>query len=305
MNTKKYICSNCSKLGHISKFCRYNSPITSYGLISFKISNVINLKNYLNEETINIINYNSDNLHNLKYIENYYKNAKILMIRRKHSINYVDFIRGKWINNIESIKKIFKLISRPELENIKTNDFNLLWVNLWKKNSWNKFYELEYLEAREKFNLLKKNNFYNLLDNITEDEYQWSEPEWEIPKGRKNKNESDIDCAIREFCEETNINKKNIFIYEKINPISEEYKGTNNKNYKTVYYLANLENVNIDTIEIESNEVSKIEWFSIDKVLNKIRPYYNEKIKLIHQIYFFFINLIKNQEKEQNQELVL
>jgi ADP-ribose pyrophosphatase YjhB (NUDIX family) len=219
------------------------------------------------------------------------------MIRRKHSLNYVDFVRGKWINSLENIQRVFRLISKPELENIKKYDFDILWFELWNNTSWNNIYKKEYTESKEKFNELKKNNFYNLLDDLSE--YEWLEPEWEIPKGRKNLNELNIDCAIREFKEETGV--KNISIYKNIEPIEEIYKGTNQVTYKTVYYLANTD---VETSNILNNEVSKIKWLTIDKVMVRIRPYYEEKIKLIHQIYFFIINLIKNSEKQEFNELM-
>ena len=36
------------------------------------------------------------------------------------------------------------------------------------------------------------------------------EQEWSFPKGRRNFNEFDLDCAIREFEEETNLKENNI-----------------------------------------------------------------------------------------------
>ena len=34
------------------------------------------------------------------------------------------------------------------------------------------------------------------------------EPEWGFPKGRRNNKEKDINCAIREFYEETNFDNQ-------------------------------------------------------------------------------------------------
>jgi 8-oxo-dGTP pyrophosphatase MutT (NUDIX family) len=33
------------------------------------------------------------------------------------------------------------------------------------------------------------------------------EPEWSFPKGRRKIKENDLDCAVREFCEETQLTK--------------------------------------------------------------------------------------------------
>jgi 8-oxo-dGTP pyrophosphatase MutT (NUDIX family) len=42
------------------------------------------------------------------------------------------------------------------------------------------------------------------------------EPEWGFPKGRRNYNEKDIDCALREFSEETGYSKYSLKNIENI-----------------------------------------------------------------------------------------
>ncbi len=46
------------------------------------------------------------------------------------------------------------------------------------------------------------------LINIT-----YTDTEWGIPKGRRNNKESDLEVALREFEEETNVNDKIIVFY--------------------------------------------------------------------------------------------
>jgi 8-oxo-dGTP pyrophosphatase MutT (NUDIX family) len=56
-----------------------------------------------------------------------------------------------------------------------------------------------------------------ILDELLENsKTNWTETEWEFPKGRKNYQERDIDCALREFEEETGISKENINIIENV-----------------------------------------------------------------------------------------
>jgi 8-oxo-dGTP pyrophosphatase MutT (NUDIX family) len=138
---------------------------------------------------------------------------------------------------------------------------------------------------------LKENNFYELLEENNLSNYL--EPEWEFPKGKKNMNETPLTCAIREFNEETNLNINNIKIFENINCIEEKYRGSDNKFYKHLYYLAisnhDLEFNNIDNI----SEVGDINWFTIEDAINKIRLYYINKIELINNIYNLINNIIK------------
>ena len=59
-------------------------------------------------------------------------------------------------------------------------------------------------------------------------------------QGRRNTGEEDRDCAIREFTEETNITPDKYKLINNIVPLTEEYKGINNVNYKHVYYIGKI-----------------------------------------------------------------
>ena len=91
---KNIICKNCNKPFNTLKQCKY--PITSYGIILFRIFN-------------NEIQY--------------------LMIRRKNSFGYIDFIKGQYSeNNLEYLQKLFDEMSLEEKQLILMNDdFNILW----------------------------------------------------------------------------------------------------------------------------------------------------------------------------------
>jgi 8-oxo-dGTP pyrophosphatase MutT (NUDIX family) len=125
------------------------------------------------------------------------------------------------------------------------------------------------------------------------------EPEWGFPKGRRNIAEKNVDCAVREFYEETNYSLDNIHILERLNCLEEEYQGSNCIKYKHVYYIASSDNDD-DNDNITLNltdskqlyEIGEIAWFTIPEALEKIRPYYESRINIIHQLYFFIINLV-------------
>jgi ADP-ribose pyrophosphatase YjhB (NUDIX family) len=260
------------------------------------------MNSYFNNIEINITDYNLLHLNNLlqnsELLLSYYNIVKILMVRRKHSLNYIEFIRGKYELETLKDKNIFKLMSYDEIQKIKTNDFNLLWNELWTVTANDKIYKKEYNLSKTKFNILKKNNFYNLLDSMND--FIYTEPEWEFPKGRKNMYENNLNCATREFTEETHIDLNLLNIIESLN-ITEDYVGTNMKNYRHIYYLANsMTEIEVSQDNVQLNEIGDIAWFTIPEAIEKIRPYYNSKINLIQQIYFFIVNLITDMNKNNN-----
>lgn len=258
---KNNICNNCGKQGH--QFYQCKIPIISYGIILFKTSAE----------------------HGIQY----------LMIRRKNSFGYIDFIRGKYIqNNLEHLQLMFNEMSSNEKNQIIQNDFETLWKDMWgfRDNNHTNQYKSEELSSQKKFESLRDGiqigqdeELITLNALVSQSNTNWEETEWEFPKGRRNFQEKELDCALREFEEETGLSKKNIKIVENIMSFEEMFLGSNHKAYKHKYFLGYLEDVS-DTLlsNYQESEVSKIEWKTIDNCLESIRPYNLEKKKLIINI---------------------
>lgn len=257
MNKNINICNNCGKQGHMFHQCKL--PITSYGIILFK-----------------------SEIQQLEY----------LMLRRKNSFGYIDFIRGKYSPyNLTQMKTMIDEMSLLEKNQILTQPFEVLWFEMWGENNHtNSQYRSEEISSKKKFELLKEgvnidNIIYNLNDIISLSTTNWDETEWEFPKGRRNQKEKDLDCALREFEEETGIPKNNIVVIENILPFEEIYIGSNHKSYKHKYFLAMLNNSYKDNLNnYQTTEVSKLEWKTYNNCLESIRPYNLEKKELIENI---------------------
>jgi 8-oxo-dGTP pyrophosphatase MutT (NUDIX family) len=283
---------NCGKYGHNFKTCK--DPITSCGIICFHM----NLPNYkiekfLFNKFLNIEDFNYQNIHYIDKINFHDNKIKFLLIQRKHSFSYIEFIRGLYKENDESkIKSLFSLMSKHEIELIKNNDFNTLWFNLWEKNKSKTFLK-EMNSSMKKFNNLKNNNLLNY-------ESDYDTPEWGFPKGRRDKYENNLNCAQREFREETNIINYNLF--ERIDTIEEIFVGTNNVSYKQIYYLAGIENKNLISVE-DNYEIGDIGWYTIDDALKLIRTYDTTKINMLNQLYFF-LSILKNKIELEYKKIV-
>ncbi len=261
MNTKSknIFCNNCGKLGHLFHQCKL--PITSIGIIALRIVN------------------------------NQYE---VLLIKRKDSLSFVDFLRGKYtLEDNDYIINLLNNMTVKERNFIKNNDFETLWNYLWNYNS-NTNYKNEEKSSLNKFNTLKNgfinNNKKYYLDNlINACNKNYCQPEWGFPKGRRNFQEKDIMCAIREFEEETGYSKSNIKILNNVVPFEEIFTGSNYKSYKHKYYLC-LFNNNFEPDNLfQLYEINKIEWVNINNVNEYFRDYNYEKKNIINQL----INLLK------------
>ena len=306
MNTKKPYCVNCNKCGHNSKEC--TEPIYSYGIICMKINDDIIpspflIENFLINKIIDIDEYNLLNLSNLTKIDSYKDKIKFLLIQRKHSFSYVEFIRGRYDEtNSESFQYLLNLMAPNEIEQIISNDFETLWYELWQKTSKHKAFQKEFELSQKKLNYLKKN--YNILEFVNFKKL-YETPEWGFPKGRRDKNEKNLDCALREFKEETGIESENYIILNRLNTTEETVEGLEKSIFKLVYYigLSHNENKLGMTTEHQKYEIGDMKWLTYEEVIPKIREYYGDKIKMIHKVFFMMVNLIENIYHER--ELLL
>jgi 8-oxo-dGTP pyrophosphatase MutT (NUDIX family) len=299
LNYKKLImfCSNCNKSNHEYKDCK--EPITSWGIILVNLSNLSNLKNTIkHENNINIRNRISNispqNYKDLEYLSKYMNDIKFLLIQRRHSIAYMDFLRGKYkIDNIDQINSLFQYMNPLEIKVLKEKDFIDLWKEMWNNDPIKINNTKEYNNCLNKFMLLKNSTDLDLnldffINNVTP---LYKTNEWGFPKGRKNHNESPIDCAIREFGEETGIDISKINVIRNIAPIEENLTGTNGLPYRHIYYIAETTLQNIHNVE-NNNEIGNIGFFNYNDAKDLIRDYHVDKKYVLQCIYMYYLEML-------------
>jgi 8-oxo-dGTP pyrophosphatase MutT (NUDIX family) len=317
---KEIICINCGRKGHIYKKCHL--PIVSFGIICINfdllsISHLLNISKQLDsgiKSTRDILRL-KEKINGITK-EDLRKKIKFLMIRRRNSFSYIEFIRGKYkLNDVDYILNNLRLMTNDEKDYILNRSFEENWNYVWNiyKNNDNKKYNNEYEDSKEKFEKIKKGysvNIYNnkiviklsdLIDNINNN---YDETEWGFPKGRKEQDESEKDCACREFQEETDYTN---FDYEllKMNPLNELFMGSNKVKYKHKYFvgqfIGNKEAKINSENKIQKMEISDLRWFNIDECLDKIRDYNMEKKNIISNLYFIIENYILTLKDKINE----
>ena len=107
---QKYYCKNCNQYCHQYKKCK--EPIISYGIICFKI---------IDNDSKKIVKYE-----NIKKNSNY--SVKCLLIQRKHTLGFLEFMRGKYfLSDIYSVIILFRQMVHDEINQILVNSFDYLW----------------------------------------------------------------------------------------------------------------------------------------------------------------------------------
>lgn len=256
------ICNNCGKSGHLFHQCKM--PIMSIGIIVFRIRP-------------------DGDTTRLEY----------LIIRRKETLGYIDFMRGKYsIQNKDYIMNMIKQMTTKEKQQLRCKDFDLLWRNIWGSSANNSQYKSEEINSREKYQTLIHgvklyNDYYN-LDDLLDNSLvypQWEEPEWGFPKGRRNNQENDFDCAVREFSEETGYSSEKLVFLQNVLPYEEIFTGSNYKSYKHKYFLMYMNYEDTLTMgQYQTSEVSMMTWKSLEECVQYFRPYNLEKMRILQKV---------------------
>jgi len=129
------------------------------------------------------------------------------------------------------------------------------------------------------------------LKKILESSNKYSRLLWEPPKGRRNKNESSLVCAIREVEEESNI-KYDLYQIIPDKKIKKQFMS-NGTRYIIIYNVGILIDNNIPshvTSKKQISEVSDVQWVPI----NKLNDYY-----MINDIRVIIKNISMTLKKER------
>lgn len=242
-------CNNCGGKGHLFRTCK--DPVLSCGIL------------LIDNPTLPV---KPDNV-------------RILMIRRKDSMSFAEFMRGKYeVEDIAYISTLIKNMTLKEQASVASDSFDSLWRQLWGDDRTTS----DYLQSKEKFNLLDR---VSLMKNNISD---YTEPEWGFPKGRRMRGETDLACAVREFDEETNIPRES-FVVLKNMILEETFMGLNNIQYKHIYFVAltkqpDIINLSQKFTPIQRREISGIGWKTFPEAEALVRPHHVERMGMLQQL---------------------
>jgi 8-oxo-dGTP pyrophosphatase MutT (NUDIX family) len=290
---KPKYCNNCLKHGH--SFYQCKTPISSFGLIVFRrrpIAAECDITEAKNPS-------DGSRVHR-RGINHVGERIEYLLIRRRDTLGFIDFMRGKYsVFDKSYILNMIVQMTDTEKARLVKWSFNDIWRELWGDSSsgggtsgHSSQYRAEEQSSRDKFQSLRSGillntEFYTLemlVESTRKDGTQWEYAEWGFPKGRRNYQEKDYDCAVREFCEETGYSATGLIPIQNIAPYEEIFTGSNYKSYKHKYYLTYMPyEESLRECAVQSSEVSCAEWKSYEECVASIRYYNVEKLRVLEK----------------------
>lgn len=200
---------------------------------------------------------------------------ELLLVQRPVSYAFQDLVLGRYrVRNVTRIRSLLREMTREEQSELLSYNFVAIW---WRATKSTPDANLDlYKQRLAKFTKAFGTRpgglagqiapgHHNLADMVHQSLSQHLN--WGIPKGRAHPRESALNCATREFHEETGINKRDYhLIFTKINYTYEDSNITYSTDYYPAFTRRGGRAVLRATAVAQSIEVLDMRWMTLDEV---------------------------------------
>ena len=190
---------------------------------------------------------------------------QVLLICKRHTYEYSIFVHG-WYNSNDRacIIKLFNGMTVGEKYDIMSLNFTQMWYRIWLNNVNTR---PGYMFAKIKFESTFVADggvlLHKLMARTTHGTLRWELPK----KKKKNKTETDVACAIREFYEETRVSKGSYKLW--LASRKQSYIDDNVKYTNTYFFAFTRHNIEprIDfSMRQQIEEITDIAWMDIEEI---------------------------------------
>jgi ADP-ribose pyrophosphatase YjhB (NUDIX family) len=251
--------------------------------------------NVVNEETCS----------KLKLFNKYLSSIKFLMVRRKFTLGFIEFMKAKWdARNIDQLIKIFNGMRKKELDFIMQNIESDGWKNIFD-HFWIKDGKINFEKKKEDFgrkfielrNISEWNIEYYCI-NIAQGN---GTPDWGFCKGRREDSETNYETAIRETKEESG---NDVLLLENLQELREDIIKDDGGRLRNIYYLGLLNDdakaeYRPDLYIAHQSEIGKIGFFNYMDAISLISNEHVEKKNVLTQAYMFIASRLMKYDAIQ------
>jgi len=221
------------------------------------------------------------------------KRHEILLVKKRITYAFSMFVNGLYDQrDKELLRRIFNSMTVDEKILVLSCDFRAMWKHVWT------IFEPKraFIQCYRKFEDIFMEDAGKQLRKMLHATTKSGQLRWEIPKGRKSyPEEMDLQCAVREFIEETGIPKPHFIIYPSVK--RKDVYSDEGKIYETIYFgaaaCANIKLLISTRNSDQMSEISDIRWLTLHELKILDASSY-EKIERIARP---LINALKKRSK--------
>jgi 8-oxo-dGTP pyrophosphatase MutT (NUDIX family) len=210
--------------------------------------------------------------------------TEVLILRRRYTYAYCAIIYGNYRTS-HDLSLLVDCTTVDEKITLLTADFGLIWRRVFVGDtlSSDKYHRAHTI-------------FTDMIEILGIDEYssivkssKVAEVTWELPKGRRDPHETEIECACREFCEETAIQRDDMRVIA--DSMIRCFFRDNESLYHVRFWAATIKNMSAEPIislmdgTYKEHDVAKFVPISLSR-------------KMLPKQYVRVVNLLKRTAKK-------
>ncbi len=276
------ICTKCGRTGHVVRNCL--GPVTSFGLIVFKHGVKGNTKGRMYPFTQAPCEvHEADGVQEIKPMVVLRDERLFLLVERKDTMGFLNIVQGAYPDlapaQNHKLQKYIAELTCEERHRLLTERHSELWKTAGsnKRNSQ---------RVSSKFRKLNLEQLFHKIPCVHR------EADYLMPKGRLKSGESVLQCALREFAEETGYLETDVQVLP-VPPITETFLGTDGKTYRNVFFVAKMledrsVTVSLGEDPLQVKEVRNVGWFSLDECCSLLRACHVAKKEMLRRVHSEF-----------------
>lgn len=131
---------------------------------------------------------------------------EVILVHKRYTYAFSEFVYGRYSRqNQKNLMALFEQMTAGELLDIWSLNFEQMWYRIWLTGPRRELFTKKHTKFYTSF---IRDDGGRALQQMLRQVQDRGVPFWEIPKGRPNGKEGDLVCAMREFTEETGVEKK-------------------------------------------------------------------------------------------------
>lgn len=186
------------------------------------------------------------------------RDDEVLVVQRRDSFGFLELLRGRYDpRDVSYLRVLAADMTDHEKMRVEDWSYEKMWADVFGAKPASALARCKFATARDAL-IVQMRSMPSKPEN-----------EWEFPKGRRERaSETDVQCARREFEEETCVSQYAIRVRVDGDPIVEEYKSFDGRWYRNTFFVATPVDQDPDATRCridpsQAHEIGRVKWVRV------------------------------------------